>query len=358
MLPNLLKLNIIFLLVIPFQGLTLTLRLPSQMAVVSGLRHLSHSAEQKLFFLDQSGIGHCKGVIVSIPSKKERTIFNTNQCPDDLLFDFVSQDFYFVEKNKVYKGSLKSSKVNPSKVADLPELHDAALAISAESGRLVVSYLVPVPSKNVKTEGPGEKEKQIFVYQNKRYEAQDLPGNGNPYMAIQAEWTGSSWKTLEVKPTRYDPNRYYASNAPGLGTLPKIKSKGFSIKEGQSKMTCEAEKFDCDVKDPNLRKVLEVDDDEMVGRIQTASGNQFVFPTAYKESLQAMSPVIHCDAKCLNKRRLEASQSQQLAFALKKNFLLVAHEYYNEDPEVYDSETGKLIYQRIEAKGAVWLEEE
>jgi hypothetical protein len=285
---------------------------------------------------------------VELPAKIEKIELSFNTCPSHLIWDGKRNRMLTVEDGHVWERTLKGE--NSKSLGKLPK-NTGELWIDKDTGHPRFSFMIDVPDKNVKVEGKEIDQVHIYQFEGKTYKAQMLPDWGVAAMAITIEFKKGLWSRIEMAPTKTE-----AGDTPGitaLETYNQRKSDGQNLSEILKLSTCIGGKLKCSTEDKNLKKLLANPED--AGVIKTPHGTQFVFPVGYGDSPHAGSPLYFCLGSCKKAVKLNEVKEDQIGLALDRDFLLVATEYDNAAPRIYDAKTGALILNLPNAKSAIWL---
>jgi hypothetical protein len=302
----------------------------------------------KLFFFDDSTKGKCLAKTVELPNKIEKIELSFKTCPENLIWDGKRNRILTIEDGQFWERPLTGD--NRKSLGKISE-HSGELWIEKDTGHPRFSFMIDVPEKNVKVEGKEIDQVHIYQFEGKTYKAQMLPDWGVAAMAITIEFKKGLWSRIEMAPTKTG-----AGDTPGitaLETYNQRKSDGQNLSEILKQSTCIGGKLQCSTEDKNLKKLLANPED--AGVIKTSHGTQFFFPVGYGDSPHAGSPLYFCQGSCKKAVKLNDVKEDQIGLALDKDYLLVATEYENAAPRIYDAKTGALILSLPKAKSAIWL---
>ncbi len=313
----------------------------------------------QIFYFDVLSDQKCVATLLEIPSKKTMEVFSASACPDNLIWDTSERIIYYTQSGRLYSrpasdslSGLAESKNEKSKdLGPLPE-ENVTLFLEKETNTLLIAYLVPLKEKQVRQFGLKENRKEVYTFENKKYDASQTPTWGLPYMAILAKLEKGKWKRLQIEPTKSA-----AGDTPGVSVLKKVSSKGFVLKEVMNEMSCFSGLLVCDLQDKKILKLLKLAETDNHGRVQTKSGNQFVFAAVFGHSPHAVPPVYFCKEDCETAIELKSIEDRQLAFGVQDDYVLVTSEYSNQNLRVFDGNSGQLIYESPRANSAVWFKE-
>ena len=170
-------------------------------------------------------------------------------------------------------------------------------------------------------------------------------------MAIAANYKKGLWARIEMAPTKSN-----AADTPGLSILNvynQKKSLGLNLSDLLTTSTCVGGVLNCSSEDKSVKKLMK--DQEEYGVIPTARGSRFVFAVVFGDTPHAAAPLYYCQGNCQNPIKLKEVTEEQISLALKGDYLVVATEYDNMNPRIYDVKTGRLVVVIPHAKSAVWL---
>lgn len=302
----------------------------------------------KLFFFDDSTKGKCLAKTVELPAKREKIELTFNKCPENLIWDGKRNRVLSIEGGSFWDRPLTGD--SRKSFGRIPE-HSGELWIDKDTGNPRFAFMVDVPDKNVKIEGKEMDQVHIYKFEGKTYKAKMLPDWGVAAMAITIEFKKGLWSRIQMAPTKTG-----AGDTPGitaLETYNQRKSDGQNLSETLKQSTCIGGKLSCSTEDKDLKRLLANPED--AGVIKTSHGTRFFFPVGYGDSPHAGGPLYFCKGPCKKPVELKEVKEDQIGLALDQDYLLVATEYENAAPRIYDAKTGELILSIPKAKSAIWL---
>ncbi len=298
-----------------------------------------------LFYLDQSELDKCVAKTRVVGTKSEHTLLTAKTCPTAWVWD--GELIFYVEGGHLWR---HDGKAKTEKLGSVPR-PDVELWVNYKSGNPMIAYMAPVDENSVTSQESTDGLVFTYTFEGKTYKATGLPPWGTPWMAIIAEFKNGKWNRVEVAPTRGE-----AGDTPGLLVL-----KGYSERNRRSKSlreilmsaTCYGG-LNCDASQPTIVNLL--GKQEGYGAIKIKNGGTFAFATVSGDTLHATAPVYFCKTDCKKGIRLKDVMDQQIALSVSDTTVLIAREYDNTFPRVYDGRNGKLLFSLPKARNAIWLE--
>ena len=134
--------------------------------------------------------------------------------------------------------------------------------------------------------------------------------------------------------------------------IKEIPDGGISLNDMKNAGKCSA----CQVTDKKIMKLVGAGKGEYAGVVSAKNKSKLVFATI--SGSVATYPVLYCaDANCIRTTELKESFNQELNISVMDDFFLITAAALTDDPRVYNSKTGKLVYENHNASSAVWFKE-
>ncbi len=297
-----------------------------------------------LFYFDESKTSECTAKTLNVLTKSEKKLLTTKTCPTAWVWD--GKKIFYIENTQL---SERTEDGQVKKLGSLP-VSNPELWINSTSGNPVIAYLTEAEEKVVTSEKTHSEPKSIFTFEGKTYIAEYLPNWGMPYMAILAELKDGKWNRLEIEPTRSG-----AGETPGLSVLNKYRDrkKGKTLSDILMSSTCQGG-LNCDANNESIKKLL--GKQEGYGLLAVKGGGTFAFATVFGDSNHASSPVYFCEKDCTKGFKLKEVTELQIALSVNGDMVLIANEYDNTFPRIYDGKSGRLELSLPKARNAVWLQ--
>jgi len=309
----------------------------------------------RLFFLDTAQGGRCRWMVRELPAGKPRQLFETKECPTDIVWDPASAELVFVTSSKLVRWPWRQAGAKASMV-ELPVTPVLGLWLDAKSGNPTIATIV-TPEREVST---GDKPK--FVYQGKPYDASDLPPFGNAGLALQYELHEKKWQRVAVVATRFE-----AGDAPGIGVLER-RAKSGTVTLSQLLEQGLAAKHEFPFAalgaKPDLAKQLRSElgaadeGSNDPGYLALDGGSGLLFQQQFGDSLHATPPVFLCRDRCARReqlRQLEPFARTGVAITRHGRYALLADEYSGGNGRIYTADDAKPMLVLPPSQGATWL---
>jgi hypothetical protein len=129
------------------------------------------------------------------------------------------------------------------------------------------------------------------------------------------------------------------------------KGAGIDVNKLATQMICAGGTLHCELNTPALLSLFKA---EWLGKIAVDNTKSIYFPTDFGGTMHAFGPIYFCNEPCQKPRKISEKFGNQIALSIKGKYLLVAEEYTNKNPMIFDLVTEKTVFKFPGASSAVW----
>lgn len=312
---------------------------------------------QRLFFLETSMPGKCLWKVHDLRTGKTRQVFETNECPVEIIWDLRTQIITFHTSAKLVAWAWNKPSAKAS-VVELPTKHALDLWLDDKSGYPRLADIVP-PEK-VELMGKDE----ALVYDGKKYSTAGLVPWGSNGLVLLYELQSGKWQRIAVAATKWGP-----VDAPGTAVLNEhrhVKQHTVSLKLlldagtcGKRNCTFETLETSPDIKRKLMKLVTNnPDKGEIPGYIAVDHTAGLLFQQRMGDTYHATLPAFLCSNRCAEVKKLERVEPFEgggFSISIAGRLLLLSDEYSGRNGCVYSVDNANPILVLPPSQGAIWL---
>lgn len=306
-----------------------------------------------LVFYTETTANACQWRLLDARTGEKRTVFETAQCPEKIVWDVRHRETVYARGGSIYKVSWQGG-AHPVELGSGSGIGD--LWISRDTGLPRVAFPIKTTPKNTVT----ERGATYFVYKGRRYPMEKVVADGTRGMAVVEERSATGdWTVVAARSTAFE-----AGDAPGLFVVKKWMEhdpQSVTLQDLLETATCPVQdcaggKFPPPAVAQGRIKTLfpEASKDEVVYEPLNAQEG-VLFATAMGDTVHAMGPVYYCRQQCRDTKRLEVGATSQISVSVQAGCALITEEDTGDHAAVVCAGTSSPPTLLQHSHAAVWF---